>query len=433
MSETTNKHLEEAGALRAAICDAADRSDVRGAPLETVLGLARGMCLVPREQRDGSPAWGILGEIAAAMDMPDASANDLLTRVKAVFAPADVDLDVERIACAAVEMLDPPWGRYPDEGREKVQAHFRPLVERCARLRQEVERLQGRERLSEMRKEVLDMTAKALHFPDASDGGPLADHAARVWREGEEARAEVARLTAPVDVDAEVEREAEAARDRFVGPDNDMVKSWADSSNQDEWRAVVRPLVERCARLQREVGRLSGELREEHARADRVERKLRAEIARLKSAPGEHGPMSRTPQPLTAERAREVLNLLEACMGEPPATDDRTMVARAMRINQRMTAAMRLLRAAAGEMGRPKLYAEPTAAAIDAERERLLTAFGAAQRGVEPGIRATAAGWRAVASEGKSAAFVVTFRDGTASVSPGGRVVLSRVDGPQPR
>lgn len=43
------------------------------------------------------------------------------------------------------------------------------------------------------------------------------------------------------------------------------------------------------------------------------------------------------------------------------------------------------------------------------------------------------AGWRAVASEGKSAAFVVTFRDGTASVSPGGRVVLSRVDGPQPR
>jgi hypothetical protein len=63
-----------------------------------------------------------------------------------------------------------------------------------------------------------------------------------------------------------------------------------------------------------------------------------------------------------------------------------------------------------------------------------LDAFGRPREGyVGEGRELRVAGWRAVATEGKSAAFVVTFRDGMASVGPGGRVVLSRVDGPEPR
>lgn len=99
----------------------------------------------------------------------------------------------------------------------------------------------------------------------------------------QEQRAEIARLTAPVDVDAEVEREAEAARDRWVGVDNDMVKPWGECGNQAEWRAALRPIVEDRARLARE-------LRGCEATASDLAEQLveaRAEIARLKAAPGE--------------------------------------------------------------------------------------------------------------------------------------------------
>lgn len=125
---------------------------------------------------------------------------------------------------------------------------------------------------------------------------------AKAWARGERAarrelaavvleqRAEIDRLTAPVDVEAELEQEAEAARDRWLGVDNDMVKPWAECTNQAEWRAAVRPLVEQRARLQREVerlarvkDRLADERDHEHAEV----LQLRTEIARLKSAPGE--------------------------------------------------------------------------------------------------------------------------------------------------
>ncbi len=121
-------------------------------------------------------------------------AEDYRTRLVAYEAPVDVEGEVTRRASEAE-------GRYVDicERLGNMSSSvwpyvIRPLVTEKARLAREVERLHGRERLSEMRKEVLDMMASALHFPDASDGGPLADHAARVWREREEARAELAAL-----------------------------------------------------------------------------------------------------------------------------------------------------------------------------------------------------------------------------------------------
>jgi len=218
--------------------------------------LAFFICLIgPRPHRKITPAEEI-GALAACEvetdftpDSPPTDLTrlrDLIQRAAEEYAQirADASKRLDRVAASRRERkaADLAAGRVTEEELREIDARTSgpgPLAEDGALMRR-------------CAAEIRRLTAKLAGIEGvAAQGDGMMATIDRLT-------AELARWTAPIDVDTEVEQRADEIRLLWLGPGT--WASWEDVDNKDEWMRTARPHVEREARLRREIERLTAEL-----------------------------------------------------------------------------------------------------------------------------------------------------------------------------